>query len=144
MLLTFFLCFIFWSGKSLSRSSGESSILWQAPSKYVIAYISFILSLLSVLIPDSYQPTILASESARYYFPVSYPMGVRFFTSQNMKMSNWRVWFLTPEFNWTFSLSGYIPFQTNFVNFLISCGFLFVNYFFTLSLLKYLYSHKQR
>ena len=144
MLLTFFFCFFFWISVSLYHSSDRTSINWQDPAKLVVAYISFILSLLSVLVPDPYQPTILASESARYYLPVSYPLGVRFLTSQHMQMSNWRVWFLTPDFNWTLSFPGFIPFQTHLVNFLLGCCFFLINFIFTLSLLQYLSSHKQR
>ena len=142
MFLTFLICVVFWSGIGLYRSSGRTSINWQEPPKLVIAYISLVLSFLSVLLLDFYQPITLANESTWYYLPLSYPLGVRFYTSQNMKMSNWLLWFLTPEFNWTLSLPGFIPFQTNLISFLISLCFFSINYFFTVSLLKYLYSRR--
>jgi hypothetical protein len=78
------------------------------------------------------------------YLPLSYPLGVNWFTSQNMKMSNWHLWFLTPELGLTLSLPGYIHENIILVNLLISFCFFLVNYFFTMCLLNLLSSQAMK
>lgn len=141
MIISFTICFLLWSGLSLYRRSNGFYFQWMELPKFLIAPIIFILSLLSTLLPDFHQPIIIASEGRLNYLPLSYPLGVNWFTTQNMKMTNWLIWFLTPELGLTFSLPGYVQLNIILVNLLISLCFFLVNYFSTISLLNLLSSH---
>ena len=141
MLISFALSFLLWSGLSLYRHSNGYYFHWREPPKFLIVPLILIFSLLSTLLPDFHQPFGFANEGRMNYFPLSYPLGVNWFTSQNMKMSNWFLWFLTPELGLTFSLPGYIYVNIILVNLLLSFCFFLVNYFFTISLLNLLSSH---
>ena len=144
MIISFTICFLLWSGLSLYRRSNGFYFQWKEPPKLLIAPIIFILSLLSTLLPDFHQPIGLANEGRLNYLPLSYPLGVNWFTTQNMKMTNWIIWFLTPELGLTFSIPGYVHLSIILVNLLISFCFFFVNYFITISLLNFLSSHMMK
>ena len=144
MFISFTICFLVWSGLSLYRSVNSTIIQWREPPKLLIASIIFILSFLSTLLPDFHQPAGLANESRWNYLPLSYPLGVNWFTTQNIKMSNWLIWLFTPELGLTFSLPGFVQVNIILVNLLISFCFFLVNYFITISLLNLLYSHMMK
>ena len=144
MIISFIICFLIWSGLSLYRSANSTYIQWREPPKLLIAFIIFILSLLSTLLPDFHQPAGLANESRWNYLPLSYPLGVNFFTTQNMKMTNWLIWFFTPELGLTFSLPGFTQLNIILVNLLISFCFFLVNYFITINLLNLLSSYMMK
>ena len=135
MFVSFLLSFCLWSVLCLYRNSDGFYFKWQEPPKFLITPIILILSLLSTLLLDFHQPTIIASEAARNYLPLSYPLGVNWFTSLNMKMTNWLIWFLTPDLGLTLSFPGYIHLNIILINLVISFFFFLVNYFFTIFLL---------
>jgi hypothetical protein len=142
MFVSFILAFCLWSVLSLYSSSDSFYIKWQEPPKFLIAPMILILSLLSTLLPDFYQPAGLMNESRWNFLPLSYPFGLHWFTSLNMKMSNWFVLFLTPELGLTLTLpGGNIPFGMFFVNIVISFFFFLINYFFTIFLLHRISSY---
>jgi hypothetical protein len=134
MLLSFTLSLLLWSGLCLYRNSNGFYFHYREPPHFLIAPLILILSLLSTLLPSFSQPVILFSESALNYLPLSYPFSVDRFTSMNMGMSNWRIWFLTPEIGVTFSLPGFIYSNIVLVNLFIGFCFFLVNYLFTVLL----------
>ena len=141
MFVSFLLAFCLWSVLCIYRNSDGFYFKWREPPRFLIAPMILILSLLSTLLPDFYQPAGLMNESRWNFLPLSYPFGVNWFTSLNMKMSNWLIWFFTPELGQTITLPGYIPFNMFFVNLAISFFFFLVNYFFTIIILTRISSY---
>ncbi|MHA2113792.1 MAG: hypothetical protein ACXAC6_01095 [Candidatus Hodarchaeales archaeon] len=141
MFVCFILAFCLWTVLCLYRNSDGFYFKWRDPPKLLISPMILILSLLSTLLPDFHQPAGLMNESRWNFLPLSYPFGVNYFTSQNFRMTNWHIWFFTPDLGLTLTFPGYFPFNMSLVNLVISLFFFLVNYFFTIIILTKISSY---
>ena len=141
MFVCFIISFSLWCILCLHRNSDGFYFKWREPPKFLIAPLILILSLLSTLLPDFHQPFGFMDEIRWNFLPLSYPFGLNWFTSLNMKMSNWFIWFFTPELGLTLTFPGYIHLTIFFINIFISFCFFFINYFFTMILLNIIFSY---